>query len=354
MSDRPTLVRFVKDRNRSSNHERGSSGVVAGAERPGPDDLHGHEGVGERPGEDSEGRAGRIQLVRRHDVVAEHVPDERIRRVEVEGGVEHGRSSTTVWSSGSSTSRIVNTTIGTPRTIATQVSAGVDWTVRHRDEQDDEPEERHGARARARLRGRDRAHPDQLDGQQDRRRLRGETRHVEAGEPVIASSLGAAVARHVGTSECSGAWHDTSRDDHHRHHQPRPARQGAQAVRLDQLLVERGLVESRARGQTLLLAGKVRVGDGDGARLDHKPGDLVTPGSRSSSNAPSRMSAAAATSSPPPSTRSASTRPATSPSTSAHRPAASRTSFCSAAPATSRRSTSAGASSRSRCAATRG
>ncbi len=57
----------------------------------------------------------------------------------------------------------------------------------------------------------------------------------------------------------------------------RPAK-APKRVRLDQLLVERGLVESRARGQTLLLAGKVRVGDGDGARLDHKPGDLVTPG----------------------------------------------------------------------------
>ena len=57
----------------------------------------------------------------------------------------------------------------------------------------------------------------------------------------------------------------------------RPAK-AAKRVRLDQLLVERGLVGSRARGQTLVLAGKVRVGDGDGARLDHKPGDLVAPG----------------------------------------------------------------------------
>lgn len=39
--------------------------------------------------------------------------------------------------------------------------------------------------------------------------------------------------------------------------------------------MDRGLVESRTRGQALVLAGKVRVGDGDGARLDHKPGDLV-------------------------------------------------------------------------------
>ena len=46
-------------------------------------------------------------------------------------------------------------------------------------------------------------------------------------------------------------------------------------VRLDQLLVERGLVESRNRAQALVLAGKVRVGDGDAARLDRKPGDLI-------------------------------------------------------------------------------
>ena len=54
---------------------------------------------------------------------------------------------------------------------------------------------------------------------------------------------------------------------------PRPAR-----VRLDQLLVERGLVESRTRAQALLLAGRVRVGAGDAARLDRKAGDLVDAG----------------------------------------------------------------------------
>lgn len=54
---------------------------------------------------------------------------------------------------------------------------------------------------------------------------------------------------------------------------PRAAR-----IRLDQLLVERGLAESRARAQALLMAGRVRVGEGDGARLDRKPGDLVAPG----------------------------------------------------------------------------
>jgi len=48
-------------------------------------------------------------------------------------------------------------------------------------------------------------------------------------------------------------------------------------VRLDQLIVERGLAESRSRAQSLLIGGRVRVGAGDGARLDRKPGDLVDP-----------------------------------------------------------------------------
>ncbi|HLO36457.1 MAG TPA: TlyA family RNA methyltransferase [Candidatus Deferrimicrobium sp.] len=45
--------------------------------------------------------------------------------------------------------------------------------------------------------------------------------------------------------------------------------------RLDQLVVDRGLADSRARAQALILAGKVRTGSGDGARLDRKAGDLV-------------------------------------------------------------------------------
>ena len=45
--------------------------------------------------------------------------------------------------------------------------------------------------------------------------------------------------------------------------------------RLDQLLVDRGLASSRARAQALVLAGRVKVGIGDGARRDLKPGDLV-------------------------------------------------------------------------------
>ncbi len=46
-------------------------------------------------------------------------------------------------------------------------------------------------------------------------------------------------------------------------------------VRLDQLVVERGLAETRAKAQALILAGKVRTGDGDAARTDRKAGDLV-------------------------------------------------------------------------------
>ena len=50
----------------------------------------------------------------------------------------------------------------------------------------------------------------------------------------------------------------------------RPVRQ-----RLDQLVVERGLAETRSKAQALILAGKVRTGEGDGARTDRKAGDLV-------------------------------------------------------------------------------
>ena len=57
-------------------------------------------------------------------------------------------------------------------------------------------------------------------------------------------------------------------------------------ARLDQLLVDRGLAESRARAQTLILAGKVRVGDGDAARRDRKPGDQVDPGTAIQVEAP--------------------------------------------------------------------
>ena len=50
--------------------------------------------------------------------------------------------------------------------------------------------------------------------------------------------------------------------------------------------MERGLVETRSRAQALILAGKVRVGAGDGARLDRKAGELVGPGDTISVDAP--------------------------------------------------------------------
>ena len=46
-------------------------------------------------------------------------------------------------------------------------------------------------------------------------------------------------------------------------------------TRLDLLLVERGLATTRARAQALVMAGQVRVGEGDRARSDLKAGDLV-------------------------------------------------------------------------------
>jgi 23S rRNA (cytidine1920-2'-O)/16S rRNA (cytidine1409-2'-O)-methyltransferase len=56
-----------------------------------------------------------------------------------------------------------------------------------------------------------------------------------------------------------------------------PATAKRPRVRLDQLLVERGLVETRTRAQALVMAGKISVGDGDAARRDRKPGDLLDP-----------------------------------------------------------------------------
>jgi 23S rRNA (cytidine1920-2'-O)/16S rRNA (cytidine1409-2'-O)-methyltransferase len=50
----------------------------------------------------------------------------------------------------------------------------------------------------------------------------------------------------------------------------KPARQ-----RLDQLLVERGLAETRTRAQALIMGGHVRVGEGESSRTDRKSGDLV-------------------------------------------------------------------------------
>jgi 23S rRNA (cytidine1920-2'-O)/16S rRNA (cytidine1409-2'-O)-methyltransferase len=68
-------------------------------------------------------------------------------------------------------------------------------------------------------------------------------------------------------SACSGLCHDTSVGS--------SVTRNTRRVRLDELLVDRGLAETRSKAQALVLAGKVRVGDGDAARRDHKPGDTV-------------------------------------------------------------------------------
>jgi 23S rRNA (cytidine1920-2'-O)/16S rRNA (cytidine1409-2'-O)-methyltransferase len=74
-----------------------------------------------------------------------------------------------------------------------------------------------------------------------------------------------------GESECSALCHDTVVA-------PTVTREPkSKRVRLDALLVDRGLVETRSKAQALVLAGKVRVGDGDQARRDHKPGDQLDP-----------------------------------------------------------------------------
>jgi 23S rRNA (cytidine1920-2'-O)/16S rRNA (cytidine1409-2'-O)-methyltransferase len=54
-----------------------------------------------------------------------------------------------------------------------------------------------------------------------------------------------------------------------------PAADRPSRKRLDQLLVDRGLAETRTRAQALILGGHVRVGEGPSARTDRKSGDLV-------------------------------------------------------------------------------
>lgn len=47
-------------------------------------------------------------------------------------------------------------------------------------------------------------------------------------------------------------------------------------MRLDDVIVERGLANDRGQAARLLLAGALRVGSGDGARAGAKPGELVS------------------------------------------------------------------------------
>ena len=65
--------------------------VQVGGERHRPDDLHRAVEVGEAPGQHGERRPGGVQLVGGHVVVVEHVPDQRVRRVEVEHRVDQPR-----------------------------------------------------------------------------------------------------------------------------------------------------------------------------------------------------------------------------------------------------------------------
>jgi 23S rRNA (cytidine1920-2'-O)/16S rRNA (cytidine1409-2'-O)-methyltransferase len=58
------------------------------------------------------------------------------------------------------------------------------------------------------------------------------------------------------------------------HHWAMPAA-STKRLRLDQLLVERGFAPTRSRAQAVILAGQVRVGEGDAARHGLKAGDLV-------------------------------------------------------------------------------
>ena len=99
-------------------------------------------------------------------------------------------------------------------------------------------------------------------------------------------------------------------------------------VRLDVLLAERGLVESRSRAQALVLAGRVRVDD----RVVTKAGSNVGADARLDvDHGPPFVSRGGAKLAPR-STRSRSTRAGCARSTSARRRAASPTACCSEAP----------------------
>src|SRR3954463_2147214 len=110
----------------------------------------------------------------------------------------------------------------------------------------------------------------------------------------------------------------------------------ASKKRLDVLLVERGLAQSRAQAQALVMAGRVRGYAKAGAQVDEtaeldlQPRDpYVSRGGPTLAAAPR----APATSSRTPSTSPPWPRRAPTRSTSAPPPAGSRTSSCSAAPA---------------------
>ena len=80
---------------------------------------------------------------------------------------------------------------------------------------------------------------------------------------------------------CSRLCHDTAVS-------PTAAQRSAKLVkqRVDELLVERGLADTRSKAQALVMAGKVRIGEGDGARRDVKPGDRIPTDTRISIDEP--------------------------------------------------------------------
>ena len=102
-------------------------------------------------------------------------------------------------------------------------------------------------------------------------------------------------------------------------------RSGVAKKRLDVLLVERGLAESRAQAQALILAGLVPGHSKAGEQVDEARRARASSAGRGSSPAAARSSTTR-------STRSASIRPGATASTSAPRRAASPTSSSSAAP----------------------
>ena len=69
---------------------------------------------------------------------------------------------------------------------------------------------------------------------------------------------------------------------------PTAAQRSAKLVkqRVDELLVELGLADTRSKAQALVMAGKVRIGEGDGARRDVKPGDRIPTDTRISIDEP--------------------------------------------------------------------
>src|SRR4026209_990764 len=104
-----------------------------------------------------------------------------------------------------------------------------------------------------------------------------------AADPRPPPPRGLAARPWVAADECacSRLCHDTAVS-------PSAAQRSAKLVkqRVDELLVELGLADTRSKAQALVMAGKVRIGEGDGARRDVKPGDRIPRGTRISIDEP--------------------------------------------------------------------